>query len=97
MLGAAFFCQYHTHRTIQNYHKTACEWCRRNAVALIVSLHARPGLNVISVVCLLCFRVRLFIVALWSPAGNGLTSWLLFVMSNCEFVAFPLVSCVRYT
>ena len=31
----------------------------------------------------------LFIVALWSPAGKGLTSWLLFVMSNCGFVTFP--------
>ena len=39
-------------------------------------------------VCLLC--------ALWSPAGKGLTSWLLFVVSNCEFVTFPLVSLVRY-
>ena len=34
----------------------------------------------------------LFIDALWSPAGKGLTSWLSFVMSNCEFVTFPLVS-----
>ena len=25
---------------------------------------------------LLCFRARLFIDALWSPAGKGLTSWL---------------------
>ena len=24
--------------------------------------------------------LRLFIAALWSPAGKGLTSWLLFVM-----------------
>ena len=31
---------------------------------------------------------RLFIVALWPPAGKGLTSWLLFVMSNCDFVTF---------
>ena len=35
---------------------------------------------------LLCFRACLFINAMWSPAGKGLTSWLLFVMSNCEFV-----------
>ena len=42
------------------------------------------------------FCARLFICALWSPAGNGLTSWLLFVVSNCEFVTFPLVSWVRY-
>ena len=32
---------------------------------------------------------RLFIVALWSPAGKGLTSWLSFVMFNCAFVTFP--------
>ena len=32
---------------------------------------------------------RLFIAALWSLAGKGLTSWLLFVMSNCKFVTFP--------
>ena len=32
---------------------------------------------------------RLFIAALWSPAGKELTSWLLFVMSNCDFVTFP--------
>ena len=31
---------------------------------------------------LLCFFARLFINALWSPAGKGLTSWLSFVMSN---------------
>ena len=43
----------------------------------------------------LCFLARLFINALWSPAGKGLTSWLSFVMSNCEVVTFPLVSWVR--
>ena len=32
---------------------------------------------------------RLFIAALWSPAGKGLTSSLLFIMSNCDFVTFP--------
>ena len=35
------------------------------------------------------------ICALGSPAGKGLTSWLSFVVSNCEFVTFPLVSWVR--
>ena len=29
-----------------------------------------------SVLCLLCLCARLFICALWSPAGKGLTSWL---------------------
>ena len=48
---------------------------------------------------LLCFFsvcVRLFICAVWSTAGKGLTSWLSFVVSYCEFVTFPLVSWVRY-
>ena len=36
-----------------------------------------------------------YICALWSPTGKGLTSWLSFVVSNCEFVTFPLVSGVR--
>ena len=31
---------------------------------------------------------RLFIAALWSPAGKWLTSWLLFVKSNYDFVTF---------
>ena len=48
-----------------------------------------------SVLCLLCLCARLFICALWSPAGKGLTSWLSFVESYCEFVIFPLVSWVR--
>ena len=44
---------------------------------------------------LLCFHVHLFVDALWSPAGKGLTSWLSFGMSNCDVVTFPLVSWVR--
>ena len=35
-----------------------------------------------SVLCLLCLCARLFIRALWSPAGKGLTSWLSFVVST---------------
>ena len=41
-----------------------------------------------SVLCLLCLCARLFICALWSTAGKGLTSLLSFVVSNCEFVTF---------
>ena len=48
-----------------------------------------------SVLRLIYLCARLFICALWSPAGKGLTSWLLFVVSNYEFVTFPLVSWVR--
>ena len=42
-----------------------------------------------SVLFLLCFSACLFISALLSPALNALTSWLLFVMSNCDFVTLP--------
>ena len=42
-----------------------------------------------------CFHARLFVDALWSPAVKGLTSWLSFVMSNCDVVTFPLVTWVR--
>ena len=61
---------------------------RSKAVLLLWIIH------VIYIVRLLCFLARLFIVALWSPAGKGLTSWLSFVMTNCEFVTFQLVSWV---
>ena len=47
---------------------------------------------VFSVLCLLRICLRLFICALWSHAGKRMTSWLSFVVSNCEFVTFPLVS-----
>ena len=37
---------------------------------------------------LLCFHARLFVDALWSPAGKGLTSWRSFVM--CLIVTLSL-------
>ena len=40
---------------------------------------------------MLCLCACLFNCALWSPAGKGLTTWLSFVVSNCEFVTFPRV------
>ena len=40
--------------------------------------------------------MRLFNCVLWSPAGNGMNSWLSFVVSNCEFVTFPLVCWARW-
>ena len=42
-----------------------------------------------SVLCWLCLCARLFICALWSPAGIGLPSWPSFVVSNSEFVTLP--------
>ena len=42
--------------------------------------------------CYLCLVLdmlsRLFIAALWSPAGKGLISWLLLAIPNCDFVTF---------
>ena len=42
--------------------------------------------------CYLCLvfvmLLRLFIAAVWSPTGKGLTSWLLFLMFMCVFVTF---------
>ena len=37
---------------------------------------------------LLCFHARLFVYALRSPGGKGLTSWLSCVMSYCDVVTF---------
>ena len=49
-----------------------------------------------SVLFLLCFRARIFINALWSPAGKKADLLALsFEMSNYEFVTFPLVLWVR--
>ena len=43
--------------------------------------------------CFLCLVFlmlsHLFIAALWSPAGKGLTFWLLLVMFIVFFVTFP--------
>ena len=45
--------------------------------------------------CVCYAFVRDCFCALWSPAGKGPTSRLSFVVSNCEFATFPLVSWVR--
>ena len=41
---------------------------------------------------------RLFIAALWSPAGRGETSWISVVIFNCVFVTFScgILGWVRY-
>ena len=51
------------------------------------------GTSFVDHLCYLCLLFVmlscLFIAALWSPAGKGLTSWLSFVIFNCAFVTFP--------
>ena len=41
---------------------------------------------------LLYFHARLFVNALWSPAGKGLTSWLSFVMSKEPYANLEIVT-----
>ena len=43
---------------------------------------------------LLCFHGPLFVVALWSPAGKGLTSWPSFV--NTYFVREPIIGLIKW-
>ena len=65
---------------------------RSKAVLLLWIIH------VISVLFFLCFRARLFIDALRSSAGKGLTSWLSFAISfvdhSCYFCrVFVMLLC----
>ena len=64
---------------------------RPKAILLLWIFYSFPS----CVLCLLYLCARLFICALRSPAGKGLTFWLSFVVYNCEFVTFPLVFLVR--
>ena len=52
------------------------------------------------ILCIFCLVFAmplwdLFICDLLSPAGKGLTSWLSFVVSNCECVTLPWESWVK--
>ena len=38
--------------------------------------------------CVFVMLLRLSIAALWSAAGKGLSSWLLFVISYCDLITF---------
>ena len=56
-------------------------------------------MNFLCYLCLVFVMLsRLFIAALWSPAGKELTFWLSFVMFNFVFVTFPcgILGQVRY-
>ena len=54
----------------------------RNVLYVLICNGNKEVLCFYSVLCLLCLCARLFICALWSPAGKGLTSWLSFVVST---------------
>ena len=58
-----------------------CLLCASVYLCLVVTCWERADL--LALVCV-------FICALWSPAGKELTFWLLFVVSNCEVVFFPI-------
>ena len=59
---------------------------------LIVSIPDLCTLTYFVFVMPLCASAHLCLVV---TSGKGLTSWLSFVVYNCEFVTFPLVSLVR--
>ena len=68
----------------------------RSRYVLIFFL-AITGTSFVELLCFFCLVLAMPLCAsvlcvLWSPAGKGLTSWLSYVVSNCEFVTFPLVS-----
>ena len=70
MFGAAFFCQYHTHPTIQNYHKMACKWFRSNET--VESYGVFYGM-----VCRVSKSIRQF----RGGGGTGLWGWF---KDNCD-------------
>ena len=70
-----------------------CYFCLGFVMVLCASFYWI--IYVISVLVLLWFCECLFIDALRSPTEKRLTSWLSFVMCNCEVVTLPLVSWVR--
>ena len=45
---------------------------------------------------LLCFHIRLFVGALWSPDGKWLTSWLSFVVSIWDVVTFQFINSLQF-
>ena len=73
---------------------------RETGLSPPVEYFYRDGASFVDHLCYFCLVFVMLscastIDALWSPAGRGLTSWLLFVMSDCEVVTFQLVSWVR--
>ena len=67
--------------------------CREIVLSPLVKYLYQPfqgGTSFVDHLCLVFVMLsRLFIAALWSPQGKGLTSWLLFVMFVVMFVTFP--------
>ena len=76
-------------------HFVVCEQRQRWQQCTYAQIHPHLCFWQKCILHVISLRARLFIDGLWLPAGKGLTSWLSFVMSNCEFVTFPLVSWVR--
>ena len=75
---------------LTGYHNGRLKWNCFKPSCKIFYWPFLGGTSFVDHLCYLCLVFvmlsRLFIAALWSPAGKGLTSWLLFVMFNCVFV-----------
>ena len=80
------YCSVQCQRKDWDFHRFACSVVAKRADTVNNKIIYHKDLFVdllcfCSVLCLLCLCARLFICALWSPAGKGLTSWLSFVVS----------------
>ena len=75
-------------------------WFKPSCKIFLLTVPRRQGdTSFVDYLCYLCLvfvmLLRLFIAALWLPEGNGLTSWLLFVMLFLILLLSLLVSCDR--
>ena len=74
--------------------------CQHLAYYIAECTPFQGGASFVDHLCCIClvllyFHARLFVDAMWSPAGKELTSWLSLVISNCDVVTFQFVSWVR--
>ena len=71
-------------------------WCHKTGVSPAVKYfteRSKSGTSFVDHLSYFCLVLvilsRLFIAALWSHAGKGLTSWLSFMRFKCVSVIFP--------
>ena len=85
----AFVCDNWKDKTIRSFvlHKLCNNETKKEVSTHRIQDFSKGGLCYVFVMPM-CTSVYVW---LWSPAGKGLTSWLSFVVSNCEFVTFPLI------
>ena len=73
-------CCFQWHSTFNSANSVEPDQTPRSAESDLVFVDSLEGFQIFKVCDVVC--ARLFICALWSPAGKGLTSWLSFVVST---------------